>query len=64
LPLAKNSVTVKPANDVPPAFLLGSFVDDYKIKYTINDTLWVQGSRVKVPHHQVEQRQAIFNCPE
>jgi hypothetical protein len=30
-----------------PIFALGSFTDDYKITYTINDTLWIQHPNVK-----------------
>jgi hypothetical protein len=30
-----------------PSFLTGSFKDDYGIRYTINDTLWVQRPYVK-----------------
>ncbi|GAA4314781.1 hypothetical protein GCM10023149_11050 [Mucilaginibacter gynuensis] len=30
-----------------PAFLIGDFVDDYGIKYSINDTLWLQKPRSK-----------------
>ena len=26
----------------PPAFLTGSFEDDYQVRYKINDTLWLQ----------------------
>jgi len=34
-------------NDTPPAFMMGKFKDDYQIKYTINDTLWIQEPRTK-----------------
>jgi hypothetical protein len=44
---AKNEGGVKSISDVPPSFLIGSFVDDYKIRYTINDTLWVQQPHTK-----------------
>src|ERR1700712_1886939 len=30
-----------------PAFMKGNFTDDYGIKYTINDTLWIQHPRSK-----------------
>lgn len=30
-----------------PAFTKGNFTDDYGIKYTINDTLWVQHPNIK-----------------
>jgi len=30
-----------------PAGLKGNFMDDYGIKYTINDTLWVQHPRTR-----------------
>jgi hypothetical protein len=32
----------KPAKDSIPAQLLGNFVDDYGIRYTIHDSLWLQ----------------------
>ncbi len=30
-----------------PSFVKGTFVDDYGIKYSINDTLWVQHPNIK-----------------
>ncbi len=30
-----------------PAFALGNFTDDYGIKYSINDTLWIQHPNIK-----------------
>jgi hypothetical protein len=30
-----------------PSFMLGNFTDDYKITYTINDTLWIQHPNAK-----------------
>ena len=30
-----------------PEFAIGSFTDDYKITYTINDTLWIQNPNTK-----------------
>jgi hypothetical protein len=45
--ISKNNAGVKPVKDTPPPFLIGSFVDDYKIHYTISDTLWVQQPRTK-----------------
>ena len=33
--------------DTAPAFMLGSFVDDYNIHYKISDTLWQQLPRTK-----------------
>lgn len=30
-----------------PSFVKGIFVDDYGIKYSINDTLWVQHPNIK-----------------
>lgn len=30
-----------------PSFVKGTFVDDYDIKYSINDTLWVQHPNIK-----------------
>lgn len=30
-----------------PSFLIGDFMDDYKINYTINDTLWIQHPNTK-----------------
>ncbi len=38
-----------------PAFLLGSFQDDYGIKYTISDSLWFQREAVK--YHIIEWNQ-------
>jgi hypothetical protein len=34
-------------NSKAPAFALGTFTDDYKITYTINDTLWIQNPNIK-----------------
>ena len=34
-------------NKKAPDFALGNFTDDYKITYTINDTLWVQHPNTK-----------------
>lgn len=39
--------TVANAQSVVPIFLKGNFVDDYNIKYTINDTLWTQHPNIK-----------------
>lgn len=39
-----NAQTAKPK---APDFTLGNFTDDYKITYTINDTLWVQNPNTK-----------------
>lgn len=33
--------------DTIPAALKGNFIDDYGIKYTINDTLWMQHPRTR-----------------
>ncbi|WP_461790641.1 hypothetical protein [Pedobacter sp.] len=35
------------SQNTPSSFLKGNFVDDYGIKYTINDTLWVQHPNIK-----------------
>lgn len=35
------------AQNVPNNLLKGNFTDDYGIKYTINDTLWVQHPNIK-----------------
>ncbi len=34
--------TTRPIKKTLPAFLKGTFEDDYGIRYTINDTLWTQ----------------------
>ncbi|RZL48983.1 MAG: hypothetical protein EOP00_07905 [Pedobacter sp.] len=39
-----NAQTGKPK---APDFAIGNFTDDYKITYTINDTLWVQNPNTK-----------------
>ncbi len=36
-----------PANDSIPSMLLGDFVDDYGIRYTITDSVWIQHPNVK-----------------
>jgi hypothetical protein len=41
------SVNAQTAKPKAPEFALGSFTDDYKITYTINDTLWVQNPNTK-----------------
>lgn len=30
-----------------PAYLIGDFTDDYNIRYTINDSLWIQHPNIK-----------------
>ena len=45
--------TTEPGKKSLPAFLKGTFEDDYGIKYTINDTLWIQHPGAK--YH-------IINC--
>jgi hypothetical protein len=37
----------KTVTDSIPSHLQGSFEDDYGIRYSINDTLWVQHPRIK-----------------
>jgi hypothetical protein len=37
----------KAQQKAPDAFLLGNFIDDYKITYTVNDTLWIQHPNTK-----------------
>ena len=29
-------------NEIPPSFIIGDFQDDYDIRYTINETVWLQ----------------------
>lgn len=41
------SVIAQTAKTKAPEFALGSFTDDYKITYTISDTLWVQHPNTK-----------------
>ena len=38
---------LKPVTDSIPAHLLGNFIDDYDIHYTISDSLWIQHPDVK-----------------
>jgi hypothetical protein len=45
--------TTRPVKKSLPAFMNGTFEDDYGIKYTINDTLWIQHPNAK--YH-------IINC--
>jgi hypothetical protein len=41
--LTKSYGQAHPASAIkPPAYLTGSFEDDYQIRYKINDTLWLQ----------------------
>ncbi|MFN0292658.1 hypothetical protein [Pedobacter helvus] len=40
-------VSTTNAQDLAPSLLNGNFVDDYGIKYTINDTLWIQHPGIK-----------------
>jgi hypothetical protein len=42
---ARSSAVSGPA--APPAFLLGSFTDDYGSRYTISAREWTQGSRAR-----------------
>ncbi|MES1214307.1 MAG: hypothetical protein ABUT20_02225 [Bacteroidota bacterium] len=37
----------KPFIDSVPTVLMGNFIDDYDIKYSINDTLWIQHPNVR-----------------
>lgn len=36
-----------PSPDSIPSFLLGNFTDDYSIRYTISDSVWIQHPNVK-----------------
>ena len=42
----KEAVYATPGDSVP-SFVMGNFIDDYGIKFTINDTLWIQHPNVK-----------------
>ncbi|WP_293298205.1 hypothetical protein [Pedobacter sp. UBA4863] len=35
------------SQNTAPSFAKGNFTDDYGIKYTINDTLWIQHPNIK-----------------
>ena len=36
-----------PSHDSIPSFLSGNFTDDYDIRYTISDSIWIQHPNVK-----------------
>ena len=50
---SQSADTTRPVKKSLPALLKGSFEDDYGIRYTINDTLWIQHPGAK--YH-------IINC--
>ena len=39
---SQSADTTQSVKEALPAFLKGTFEDDYEITYTINDTLWIQ----------------------
>ena len=50
---SQSADTTQSVKEALPAFLKGTFEDDYGIKYTINDSLWIQQPNAK--YH-------IINC--
>jgi len=42
-----NFYSVKVVTDTVPSLLKGNFMDDYGIRYTINDSLWIQVPNAK-----------------
>ena len=42
----KSTSTISRANGIPASFL-GNFKDDYGIRYTINDSAWIQHPNIK-----------------
>ena len=39
-----------PVSETPPSFMLGEFVDDYEIHYSVSEAEWVQlpGTRFRI----------------
>jgi len=44
---SQSADTTHPVKGSVPAFLKGTFEDDYGIRYSINDTLWIQHPNAK-----------------
>lgn len=45
-----------------PAFMLGSFTDDYNITYAINDSLWTQNPRTKYHILKIDTAKQYLIC--